>query len=329
MEEKIILWGAGLHSRGLLKSYFIPMDIIEEVVDSSESLQGTDFWGHQVKSPEIINNKEKMQSKIVIIGTETYYQEVLEQFNKMETDMKAVFIDDFVAKFPARGKNTTIDYYEKEMADSLIKRIADAGEILQEHLKNAEVLANREEAIKRLPKGGKVAEIGVAYGDFTDTILKEMEPEHFYAIDWFNKDNPYICMWGRQELVESRMTHEEWYRNKYRDQIASHKMTVCSGLSWECLSEFEDEYFDFLYIDACHDYESVSRDAEVAIKKIKDGGIIQFNDYTIWDVIGRTYYGVVPAVNKIISETGAEVLFFCMSSLGYCDITLRINKKYD
>lgn len=165
----------------------------------------------------------------------------------------------------------------------------------------------------------------MAYGDFSDVILKEMQPDHFYAIDWFNKDNPYICMWGRQELVESGMSHEEWYRNKYKEEISNGKMTVCSGLSWECLSGFEDGYFDFIYIDACHDYESISKDIEVAVKKIKDGGIIQFNDYTLWDILGGAHYGVVPAVNKMISETGAEVLYYCMSLLGYCDITVKIN----
>lgn len=325
VEGKVILWGTGMNTRKLLKKYFIPMDVIEAVVDSDKGIQGSRFWGYQVQDPKIIKDTGKFQSKTVVIGTDRYYQEVLEQFREMNSDMEAVSIDDYITRFPAKEDNTTAGYYENEVIDGLIKRIEDAGEIAQEHLQNAKVLANRNEAIRRLPKGGKVAEVGVAYGDFSDILLKEMQPDHFYAIDWFNKDNPYICMWGRQELVESGMTHEEWYRNKYKKEIDSHKMTVCSGLSWECLAEFEDGFFDFIYLDACHDYECISKDAEIAVKKVKDGGIIQFNDYTIYDIFGRTHYGVVPVVNKVIAETGAEVLYYCMSSMGYCDVTIRIN----
>lgn len=325
MTEKIILWGTGMNSRKLLKSYFMPLDVIEEVVDSDESLHGSDFWGHRVKSPEII--KGKTESKIVVIGTDRYYQEVIAQLKAMGTDKAAVSLDDYIARFPSKKADTTAGYFENEMVEQLIRRVRAAGEIPQEQLENAKVLANRNEAVKRLPKGGKVAEVGVAYGDFTDVILKEMQPERFYAIDWFNKDNPYICIWGRQELVESGLTHEEWYRDKYRQEIADQKLTVCSGMSWECLAGFEDGFFDFIYVDACHDYESISRDIEVVVRKVKDGGIIQFNDYTLWDILGRTYYGVVPAVNRMIAETGAEILYFCMSAMGYCDIAVKIHHK--
>lgn len=325
MAEKIILWGTGMHTRKMLKSYFVPMDVIEEVIDANKDLQGSMFWGHQIKDPAIIKD-ENIESKIVVIGTDKYYREVLEQLKEMKTGLDAMFIDDYVVRFPFKGEGTTIEYYEREMADRLVRLVEQAGEIQQTQVENARVLADRNEAIKRLPKGGKVAEVGVAYGDFTDIILKEMQPDHFYAIDWFNKDNPYISMWGRQELAESGLTHEEWYCHKYRKEISSGKMTVCSGLSWECLSKFEDRYFDFIYIDACHDYESVSRDADIAVRKVRDGGIIQFNDYTIWDILGKTYYGVVPVVNKIISETEAEVLYYCLSSLGYCDIAVKIHK---
>ena len=36
MAEKIILWGTGMHTRKMLKSYFVPMDVIEEVIDANK-----------------------------------------------------------------------------------------------------------------------------------------------------------------------------------------------------------------------------------------------------------------------------------------------------
>lgn len=46
-----------------------------------------------------------------------------------------------------------------------------------------------------------------------------------------------------------------------------------------CLSEFEDGFFDFIYIDGWHKYQQVKNEIELALKKIKKGGIIAGHDY--------------------------------------------------
>lgn len=123
------------------------------------------------------------------------------------------------------------------------------------------------------------------------------------------------------------MTHEEWYRNRFADLISQNRMTVCSGLSWECLEGFEDDFFDYLYIDASHDYHSVTKDIKVAVKKVKHDGYIQFNDYAIWDMYLGMYYGVVPAVNEMIRETNSQVVYFCFHPQGFHDVVVQLNKR--
>ena len=91
-------------------------------------------------------------------------------------------------------------------------------------------------------------------------------------------------------------------------------------MSWDCLDSLEDNTLDYIYIDAAHDYASVKRDISKAIKKIKDGGILQFNDYTCWDMYNCSFYGVIPAVNEMINENDCEVLAYCLSSDGFADI---------
>ena len=52
-----------------------------------------------------------------------------------------------------------------------------------------------------------------------------------------------------------------------------------------------NEFFDFIYIDADHEYESVKKDIEAWIPRLRSGGIIAGHDY-----IG--YRGVHDAVNE-------------------------------
>lgn len=200
-------------------------------------------------------------------------------------------------------------------------RLREAGALPASAFKDSRLLPNREEALKYVGEGGIAGEVGVAYGDFSQKILTHLKPEHFYAIDIFGNTD----FWDRHDLAESGLDHEEWYRRRFKELIPE-KMTVCKGLSWETLDRFEDDYFDYLYIDAVHAYDGVSRDIEAAVKKVKDGGIIQFNDYTLWDVFDDIYYGVVPAVNEFVRRTNSEILFYCLDEYGFDDIVIRLNK---
>lgn len=47
----------------------------------------------------------------------------------------------------------------------------------------------------------------------------------------------------------------------------------------ECVNEFPDKYFDFVYIDADHSYQSVKNDILAWSSKVKDGGILAGHDY--------------------------------------------------
>ncbi len=327
MKNRFVLWGVGEHSKNLLGEYLVPIESIEGIIDSNSSLQGKMFLNKKIYAP---NTLKDFKSKVVVIGTDRYYDEVVKQIDALQTGKRTMLIDDYIAFYPRIGEDTTASRYEKlqmtEEAERMVKMIESHGEIPRECLEDAKVLASRNDAVMRMPKGLVVGEVGVAYGDFSQFLIDEMQPSHFYAIDFFNKDNPYISFWGRNDFAQSGMTHEEWYRNRFKDLINSNKMTVCSGMSWDCLGDFQDDFFDYLYIDACHDYESTKKDIEVAIKKVKKGGIIQFNDYTILDIVGGTYYGVVPAVNDMIRTTHSQVLYYCLNPLGYCDVVVRLNK---
>lgn len=68
-------------------------------------------------------------------------------------------------------------------------------------------------------------------------------------------------------------------------------INVIKSISWDGAKNYTDESLDFVFIDAGHDYESVSKDLKSWYPKIKKGGVIAGHDYH-YDV------GVYPAVNE-------------------------------
>lgn len=96
------------------------------------------------------------------------------------------------------------------------------------------------------------------------------------------------------------------------------------GMSDEQVASL-DGTFDIIYIDAGHDYESVMKDATESLKKIRNGGYIIFNDYTMMDHLYGTPYGVVPAANELI--TGAsklKVVGLGLNPQMFCDLAVKV-----
>lgn len=61
--------------------------------------------------------------------------------------------------------------------------------------------------------------------------------------------------------------------------------------SMDAVKTYEDESLDFCFIDGSHDYESVCKDIDAWLPKIKTSGILAGHDY-------RYYEGVRKAVNE-------------------------------
>jgi len=71
----------------------------------------------------------------------------------------------------------------------------------------------------------------------------------------------------------------------------------------------EDETFDFIYIDACHLYESVLWDMEHYFPKLKKGGILGGHDY-----FDSHAFGVVKAVDEFCRKYEYEITFLVEAS---------------
>lgn len=61
------------------------------------------------------------------------------------------------------------------------------------------------------------------------------------------------------------------------------KLHVCRNLTTVCAERFEDGYFDYVYVDARHDYKGVRDDLERWWPKIAPGGFLAGHDYVEQD----------------------------------------------
>jgi hypothetical protein len=200
-------------------------------------------------------------------------------------------------------------------------------EQLPAHLfENSRVCNSREHVLQMLPKGGVIAEVGVAYGNFSALLLEWLAPQKFIAIDSFAftaGDEP----WKQTILKESNLSHVNYYEKRFGREIKNGVVEIHKGLSWEMLEKLPDKSLDYLYLDAGHSYDEVKKDISQAKKKIKDTGIIQFNDYTLFDAFAFIPYGVPKAVHEFMLAENYEMLFLCLHQQFFCDVVVRKKRE--
>ena len=193
--------------------------------------------------------------------------------------------------------------------------LIEAPRLHDQQVKNCTMLSDRFHILKHMPKNAVVAEVGVLGGDWSRHILEETSPEKLVLIDTFYSDD-YAHL-----KRFNKGSHEQYIRAKF--ELAKEKVEVRKGLSWDELASFPNDHFDWMYIDAAHDYESVVRDLEQAHLKLKPNGYLVMNDYIMYDYYTAEPYGVVQATNEFMLENDFEMLYWALHPGLFCDVVIR------
>jgi hypothetical protein len=175
-----------------------------------------------------------------------------------------------------------------------------------------EIVKNRTEYLERLKtiiKPDAVCmEIGVDTGSFSSMILEYLNPKSLILVDPFeNMTDPiskqdYYPNWSQRTVYSDEFCLNH-VQTKFEKEINESRVIIDRNLSTNAVYNYSDESFDFIYIDACHLYESVKWDMENFIKKIKKGGYLGGHDY-----FNHPSFGVIQAVDEFCLEYGYEII---------------------
>lgn len=178
--------------------------------------------------------------------------------------------------------------------------------------KRARRAASRDFLFDTLPRGGRVIEVGVFDGDFSERILAINEPVELHLVDpWFTRDDGSLYDGPTQDLgtkEAATATLEAQYQQvarRFEREIASGRVVMHRMLSHDAAPLFADAYFDWAYIDASHFFDDVKRDLEAFFPKLKSGGYIAGDDY---DRRGIWEHGVTRAVDEFRHSGAAETI---------------------
>lgn len=161
---------------------------------------------------------------------------------------------------------------------------------------NARLMPHRGALVASLGKGGRVLEVGTDRGAFARQILKTCAPERLEVIDIdYSRFDPEL-------RADPRLVRHQ-------------------GLTETVMAQMADDSFDWVYVDAAHTYDHVWADAHAALRIVKPGGVVVFNDFAHIDPhLGR--YGVHRAVAELIRDNKLAIYAMSYEPNGLYDIAV-------
>ena len=187
---------------------------------------------------------------------------------------------------------------EKERIKKDIKKLPNC-RFNQENINGCKTVLNRLELIKLMPKNGIVAELGVDKGNFSEIILKNNKPRELHLIDIWDS---YNYSKEKYNLVT----------NKFNDAIKQKEIFINKKLSTIAAKDYQDEFFDWIYIDTDHSYKTTLEELYAWKSKIKKDGFILGHDYISGSLIEGHKYGVMEAVTEFCINEKFKLAFITM-----------------
>lgn len=138
-------------------------------------------------------------------------------------------------------------------------------------------------------------ELGVYKGDYSSKILKYSNCKQLYLVDIWKQLQNYDSSLNVENSLQEKIYQS--VKNKYS---ANSRVKILRELSIDASLMFDDNFFDFIYIDANHSYDAVKSDMLQWYPKLKSGGVLAGHDYVEDGIYPNNIFGVKSAVNEFV-----------------------------
>jgi len=165
-----------------------------------------------------------------------------------------------------------------------------------QHCEGAKLVSNRNELIANMPSSGVVAELGADQGDFSDQILQITKPKRFVVVD----------AWHTERYGDDKALRVS---KRFSDQIQAGQMEIIRSLSVDAAEQFENDYFDWIYIDTDHSYQTTLAEFDAYERTVKQNGFICGHDYVMGNWTSGYKYGVIEAVAEFCVKRGWKIAY--------------------
>jgi methyltransferase family protein len=154
------------------------------------------------------------------------------------------------------------------------------------------------------PRRGVCAEIGVWAGDFSARVVQLRKPKELHLVDpWQFVPSVPERMYGG--AVASSQADMDGLMASVAARFAGNtNVRLHRSTSIEAAQRFQDGYFDWVYLDGDHSYESVLADLHAWFPKVKVAGKIVCDDYTWVDESGMR--SVKAAIDTFLKKSHAQ-----------------------
>lgn len=152
--------------------------------------------------------------------------------------------------------------------------------------------------LKLLGLTDSICELGVATGGYLWPLIVHSRPRYCLAIDVWDEE---VCPYYPQAKHDRNYAHVQKIFRKV-EQWAGTSLDVIKGDHDLLVDNYEDESFDFIYIDTDHSYEVTESCIRLWWPKVKKGGILAGHDYNSRNKL----YGVVEAVDEFVEANNIQ-----------------------
>ena len=152
---------------------------------------------------------------------------------------------------------------------------------------------------------GHAAEVGVLRGEFSRVVLAVWPGERLHLVDpWVPQAAGYVDVNnGTADVQDAALAST-------LANVAEHagRVELVRDYSLRAAAGYADAFFDWVYLDADHRYESVAADIAAWWPKVRPGGVLAGHDFVFDGDFEGGRFGVMSAVLEFAAREGVQVV---------------------